>query len=59
MNWRLATGNWELRVKAGAYRARAPKGQQVKYGVEPRGPRPRNILRALKGRTGTFAVVGV
>jgi hypothetical protein len=42
------------------HRARAPKGQQVKAntGWNPGDRVPRNILRALKGRTGTFAVVG-
>ena len=47
--WELASENWELRVKAGAYRARAPKGQPVKARGGTPGTTPHNDLCALKG----------
>lgn len=39
--------------------AQRPNGADVEsqYGVQPRDPRPQNIPRALKGRTGTCGVV--
>ncbi len=45
------SGNWQLRVKAGAYRARAPKGQTVKARGGTPGTAPHNMLCALKGHT--------